>query len=101
MQPEYLDLKDGRNTKDPFDHWHHLYFFYPEDYQIVYAWTRPVNETATEIALVAINDGLVLGNWKNVNEDLIGPENDVQKIKFESNILFPIIAQLEYSLKTG
>src|SRR5258706_6661642 len=77
--PEGLKLEDGRANSN--DHWYHLYFYYKEENQIVYAWTRAVGgtKTKTKVAFVAINEGLKLGNWKDINKDFGFFENREQK----------------------
>ncbi|UUC46089.1 hypothetical protein [Flavobacterium cerinum] len=89
-------LKDGRDGTDDF--WHHLYFYYPDSDQIIYAWSRPINSSRTAFALVGINQGLELGNWKLINHDLKGEENRHQKEKFEQLIIKGIKKELS-SLK--
>jgi hypothetical protein len=83
--PEQIQLKDGRS--DNKDHWYHIYFYYPEENQIIYAWTRPAGKEKTTFALVSINQGLTLGNWKEINRDFSSSENRDQKKKFEERIL--------------
>lgn len=94
FQPQYLNLIDGRDEHD--DRFHHFYFFYPEALQIVYVWARPIDDYSTEIALVSINDGLVLGNWKNINKDFSMRDNEIQKEKFFNTILNKILEQLRF-----
>jgi hypothetical protein len=101
FQPQYLNLTDGRDAKEADEERHHLYFFYPDDFQIVYVWTRSADNFSTEMALVAINDGLVLGNWKNINKDFSLRDNDIQKKKFTNTILNKILEQLEYNRKAS
>lgn len=91
--PEQTQLQDGRN--DPNDHWNHIYFYYPEENQIVYAWTRSIDDKKTTFALVSINEGLTLGNWKDINNDFDRLENKEQKSKFEERILSKIKARVE------
>ena len=94
LQPQYLNLNDGHDMKDHAGQLYHLYFFYPENYQIVYAWTRPIDNNSTELALVAINDGLMLGNWKDINKDFTVNENNFQKEKFTNTIFNKIKMEL-------
>jgi hypothetical protein len=88
-------LKDGRLGKEKFDFWYHIYFYYPDKNQIVNTWTRPHTKTTTSFAFVSINDGLVLGNWKNVNEYFLWWKNRPIKDEFEKRILKLIRARIE------
>lgn len=87
-------LEEGRNGTDDF--WYHLYFYYPDSNQIIYTWSRPINNSRTTFALVGINQGLELGNWKLINHDLKGEENRRQKEKFERLIIEGIKKELSY-----
>lgn len=84
VPPELL-LTDGRSDK--YDHWYHIYFYYPIENQIIYAWTRPGEQGITKFALVSVNYGQKLGNWKDINKDFSSSENKIQKQKFEERIL--------------
>jgi hypothetical protein len=86
--PENLRLIDGR-SKDKLDHWYHVWFYYEKENQIIYTWTRK-----NKIALVSINSGTVLGNWKDINKDFSSSENKKQKKKFEERILNKIRVNL-------
>lgn len=89
--PEYIvpvevGLIDGRSeSKD--DHWYHIYFYYKKENQIVYTWLRPSGKGKTYFAIVSINNGLQLGNWKEINHDFSPGDNALQKEKFENQIL--------------
>ena len=83
--PDQTQLKDGRN--DDKDYWYHIYFYYPKENQIIYSWTRPAEKGKTTFAFISINDGLALGNWKEINKDFSRSENTEQKKKFEERIL--------------
>jgi hypothetical protein len=83
--PTYLNLVDGR--KDSSDYWYHIYIYYPYENQIIYFWTRPNLITTTELCFIAINDGYIIGNWKNINKDFPSSENKAVKALFEQRIL--------------
>ena len=72
-----------------------LYFYYPEKNQIIYTWTRPTGENKTSFAFVSINEGLTLGNWKEINRDFNSEENGMEKKIFENKILNVIKKDLE------
>lgn len=91
--PKEVGLVDGRSNEQ--DHWYHIYFYYPEENQVVYAWTRSIDGKRTTLALVSINEGLTLGNWKDLNDDFKGSDNENQKRKFESRIIKPLQTILE------
>jgi hypothetical protein len=79
--PVKTQLKDGR--RDDNDHWYHVYFFYEKENVIFKTWIRRNGEKSTVLAFVAINDGLILGNWMYINKDFSKGENKIQKEKFE------------------
>lgn len=91
--PQIVGLKDGRNNAD--DYWYHIYFYYPEENQIVYTWVRLEEKNKIVFALVSINEGLTLGNWKVINKDYSSKENAEQKKKFEDRILKKVKAILQ------
>ncbi len=91
--PQSVGLKDGRNNAD--DYWYHIYFYYPEENQIVYTWVRLEGKTKTDFALVSINDGLTLGKWKEINKGFSSAENVEQKKKFEDRVLKKVKAILQ------
>lgn len=95
--PEYVVPKvtiDGTKSWELIDeqskspgYWYLVYFYYPEDNQIVFTWTRPRGKGKTTFAFVSINEGLTLGNWKDINKDYHYTENAKVKKKFEDRIL--------------
>ncbi|THF49437.1 hypothetical protein E6C50_11850 [Flavobacterium supellecticarium] len=91
-------LEGGRGGVD--DYWYHIYFYYPDSNQIIYSWTRPINDTKTSFAFVSINQGLEIGNWKEINHDLKGKENSSEKEKFERLILDGVKKELSYLKST-
>lgn len=88
------DLTDGQ-SKEP-NYWYGVYFYYKSENKIVFTWLRPVGKHKTTFAFVSINDGLNLGNWKDINKDFNRLENKEEKKKFEERILNKINQQLEY-----
>ncbi len=83
--PVQVRLSDGRT--DSMDYWFHIYFYYPEERQILYTWVRAESKGKTKFAFVSINDGLTLGKWKDINKDFNRMDNKMQKEKFETLIL--------------
>jgi hypothetical protein len=81
-------LTDRR--KDSTDYWYHIYFYLPEKNQIVYCWTRPGNKGETTFAIVGINEGLELGNWRRVNQDFGYFENREILKHLEEKFVSPI-----------
>jgi len=68
--------------------WFHVYFYYPDEDVIVKTWLRSkFDSSKTTFALVGINKGLVLGNWKEVNHNLDHSENSRQIGLFKERIL--------------
>lgn len=89
--PEVLGLKDGRDKNLVNDHWYHLYFYNKKENQIIYAWVRSnLKNTNTTFALVAVNEGLTLGNWKDVNKELNEFEDKKVNEMFVIQILNPV-----------
>lgn len=85
------DLRDGRGGSDG-GYWYHTYFYLPEEQTIVHCWTRPESKTKTKFAIVGLNSGLELGNWKEVNKDFSSRENEAVIKKIENTFLNPIEA---------
>ena len=80
-----LDLNDGKEKET--DHWYKFYFYDKTKNQILFTWTRPSGRNTTTFAFVSINNGLDLGNWKEVNDDFGFFENREIKKDFEETIL--------------
>jgi hypothetical protein len=60
--PEEMLLRDGQSS-DADDHWYHVYFFYPEENQIISTWVRgQFEKDKTEFAFVSVNRDLSLVN---------------------------------------
>lgn len=87
--PEQTMLIDGR--KDDADHWYHIYFYLKDEQKIIYTWVRSDGKNKSTFAFVSVNDGLTLGNWKNINHDFNNNENEKYKRKFEERILKRIL----------
>lgn len=99
LNPEYevphiVGLADGRSA-DVTDHWYHIYFYNKKDDEIIYTWVRRLNKKEVSFALVSVNNGLELGNWKRVNKDYPNKENKQKIKKFEELILDEIKKLLE------
>ena len=86
-------MEEGR--QDSSDHWYSIYFYYPDKNQIVKTWTRPKTKNSTSFAFVGLNDGLTLGNWKDVNESFFWWKNTPMKDEFEKKILDGIIKRIK------
>lgn len=80
-------MEEGRKDEKFLDHWYHIYFYYPDKNEIVKTWTRPNNKNSTTLAFVAINDGLTLGNWRDINQSFWWWKNEPEKQEFEERIL--------------
>jgi hypothetical protein len=95
--PFETGLKDGRGDNPDNNLYYHVYFYYPEENQIVYGWIRQtpyVKETKTTFAFVGINSSLQLGNWRDINRDFTRAANKEQIKKFEERILSKIESRL-------
>jgi hypothetical protein len=84
------DLNDGRGGSDG-GYWYHTYFYLPEKQTIVHCWTRPASESKTQFAIVGLNNGLELGNWKQVNKDFSSRENTEAIQMVKDSFLHPIL----------
>lgn len=80
-------------TKNPA-YWFKFYFYYKAENQILLTWTRPAGKNKTIFAFVSINEGLNLGNWKDINKDFSSSLNKEEKVKFENRILKKIQQEL-------
>jgi hypothetical protein len=76
--------------KDSTDYWYNIYFYLPETNQIVHCWTRPSGKNKTTFAIVGINEGLELGNWRRVNSDFGYFENREILKQLEEKFVTPI-----------
>lgn len=92
--PEQTKLKDGKSN-DRNDHWYHIYFYYKDKNCIIYTWVRQISKDMTSFAFVSVNEGLNLGNWKDINKDFSHNENKLQKEMFEQRILNEIKKQIK------
>lgn len=72
-------------------HWFVVYFYYPEQKQIIYTTIRGLGKDKTLFALVSVRT-LSLGNWKDINKDFSPSENKAQIKLFENFILEEIKA---------
>jgi len=80
-----FQLTEGR--QDSSDYWYDIYFYYPDKQQIVKTWIRPNFESGVDFAFVALNNGLTLGNWVDVNQYFWWWKNKPIKTEFENRIL--------------
>jgi hypothetical protein len=87
--PDEVGITDGQSN-DRDDHRYHVYFYFKDDNEILITWIRPIDKETTTFAFVGINDGLVIGNWKDINKDFSTEENNIHKEKFKEKILEPI-----------
>lgn len=87
------DLLDGQSKEST--HWYAVYFYYKNENKIIFTWTRPAGKDKTTFAFVSINDGLNLGNWKEINKDFSPSKNSEEKKKFEERILNKIKENLQ------
>jgi hypothetical protein len=96
--PIQTGVADGKI--DSLDHWYHIYFYYPKEDQIVKAWIQGPLEGGNKatLALVAVNEGLQIPNWRYINKDFDYKENIKQKQLFEQRILAPIRRMIEENL---
>jgi hypothetical protein len=85
-------------TENP-SHWYKFYFYYKSENKIIFTWTSTAEKNKTIFAFVSVNDGLNLGNWKDINKDFSFSENKKEKEKFEERILNKIKEKLQNKKK--
>jgi hypothetical protein len=85
-----FDMTESEGRKEN-SHWYFIYFYYQKENQIVSTWTRSSQKESTSFAFVALNNGLNIGNWKDINNDFNSSENQQLKKDFEKRILEPVI----------
>lgn len=76
------------------NHWYRFYFYIKDENKILFTLIRELDDNKTEFSFVSINDGLNIGNWKNINDDLGFFENSKEKKNFKKNILTRIEKEL-------
>jgi len=79
------NLVDGRRGKG--DYWYHVYFYYVKENEVVKTWIKPADSSHTIFAFDAVNEGLMIGNWRGVNKDYSESESQHVKEIFEQRIL--------------
>jgi hypothetical protein len=89
------NLNDGKEKQT--DHWYKVYFYNKDQNQIWLTWTRSSGPKSTTFAFVSINDGLDLGNWKDINDDFDFGENKKIKKRFEEIILTRVKSNLNHN----
>jgi hypothetical protein len=65
-------------------------YFYDADENRIFNIAIRGNETNTTLEFVSINNGLKIGNWKDINRDFSYDENERLKNRFEESCLNPI-----------
>ena len=91
--PQGIYLEEGKHGKS--DHWHHIYFYYPDKRQVIHTWVRQNTRTTTNFAFVGVDNGSTIGNWTNVNDSFWWWNNRPLKIEFEKRILEKIEAKIK------
>ncbi len=79
--PTQLNLVDKKS-----DNWYHCYFYYMDRNEILHVILIDMG-THSIVDFDAINEGVVLGNWKDINRDFDKEANEFQKELFEKRIL--------------
>lgn len=80
--------------KEAENHWFLIYFYNP-DQNIILNISIRGNSTKVKLAFVAINKGLDIGNWIDINKDFSYKENEKMKEDFQTKYLTPIIRILD------
>lgn len=92
IPPIELGLVDGRSDKT--DYWYHIYFFNKNKNEIIHTWVRKQDNEITNFAFVGINQGLQLGNWKEINKDYNKVDNSNKKDEFQNLILRKLLVPI-------
>ena len=85
--PDSLGFVEGRKGTGIDDHWYNIYFLYPNEKEVIIAWTRPASKNSTTLAFVGIRYKLQFGVFKRINKDFDSNENEDQKKKFKERIV--------------
>lgn len=67
-----------------------FYIFLEKRKQIIYSYVKETASNKTKIGLISVQNGLTLGNWKEVNKDLSEEENEQLKDLFKEKIISKI-----------
>lgn len=78
-----IELKD-ENSKNNYS----FYIYLKDSNQIIYSDVREDGSNKAIIYLISIQNGLSLGNWREINKDLSAEENEKIKFFFKDNIVF-------------
>jgi hypothetical protein len=81
--------------------WYGFYFYNGKENKIYFTLIQSIDKNKTEFSFVAINNGLNIGNWKDINNDLNYFENKKEKENFESSILQHLKQELSTKNKTN
>ena len=85
--PEYI-VPNNLASDGKVDDFYFSYFIYNKTQNKILTFcTRSIDSNSTELLFIGINDGLVLGNWKGINEEYKGEENSRIKEEFQKKIL--------------
>lgn len=68
--PSHIQLSDHKNN-----HWFVIYFYYPQENEIIYTWIRSSGKEKSTLALVSVIDGEMVEKWKDINKDLSRSES--------------------------
>ena len=85
VPPEALNLTDGQ--REGLGPYYLVFFYISQENELLLAYVPPHGKDETTLALVAVQKGLTLGQWKEVNHELSSAENEVVKKHFEQMIL--------------
>jgi hypothetical protein len=92
--PDNLGLKDGRS--DTKDHLlNNIYFYYPEEKQVIYVWTRPEGMKKSTLAFASVKDESMPEKWNEINKDFDAAVNREQIDRFETRILNKIRSKIK------
>lgn len=83
--PEQCELTD--HTDQSYNNLFRVYFYYKKENKIVTIWVSSGNKNKSELGVVAINNGLDIGNWRTLNSDLDEDETQEELSLFENRIL--------------
>ena len=84
--PEY-NIPDSEVIDQRSNFEFHFYIYNNAQNKILHFCTRSIDSNSTELLFIGVNNGLELGNWKEINHQYKGKENSKIKKEFQEKVL--------------
>lgn len=83
--PNKIGLTDGYfgEHKERFG----FYFYLKNENKTIFIWVRALTLSQAQLAFVSVNEGVELGNWKELNNDYDFFETRKERERFENLVL--------------